>query len=135
MKKFLIVGAVLAAIAAAVWIFMSRKTGKSPLSILNTGTAKAPADYTTLWGYATQQSLQNVNSTISGVFGSLQSLSSNFGVSDNGNSPAAISGSNNGGIFTNGSGAATPVDSARSIISDSWFDSNFDGSSTNPLYA
>jgi hypothetical protein len=136
MKKILWILAGLTAVAVAVWYLFIR-TGKimNPLSQVNTGTAKAPPTYANLWGLATNTALNNAAGQIADTLGWLNTISNSFGKSDGGNSPAPISGSNRGGVFTTGSGAANPVDSAKSIITDSWFDYNFDGTGTNPIYA
>ena len=127
MNKIILLLLAIAAAAAAVWFFFFRAkpAAKNPAAT-NTATAKAPATYQNLWGFANAATLKNTSDTVVSVFGDLKSLSNIFGSNDGGAKPGvAVSGSNTGGTQSSGSGAGVAVDSSQNIIPDSWFDGNF----------
>jgi len=120
MKKILI-GLGIAAGAFAVWYFLNhKKTGATAqpsggATVQSTGTAHTAPDP---WykQFTTQQGLSSAGDFVSKAFGDFGALSNNFGSNDGGNSGVAVSGSNNGGTQSSGSGAGLPVDDMLSSI-------------------
>ena len=125
-KLYWILGALAVAGAGAYYWFVVRKpAAAAPATVQTTGTANGTAAWFN--AAAWQNQITSTNSLVASSLGQLKSLSNNFGFNSGGAGGVAISGSNNGGTQSSGSGAGLPVvstdDSSDVFNSGASFDS------------
>ena len=122
MKKIWIWAIVIVAAIAAAWWYFNRKQGGAGnrQTVQTTGSQQPLIPWFPGFSGFTAASLQNTTATVNAAFDSLKSIANNFGWNDGGNSRVAVSGSNQGGTQSSGSGAGVPVDDFNGYDDSNW---------------